>query len=117
MKMAFSTLACSDWTLAQIVSIASAENYQAIELRFVEGQDSLYKLPAFRADGLAATRRMLADNSISICCVDTSCRFHFPDPKERANWIVEGERMAELAAELGAPGIRVFGDQIQPGAD
>ena len=25
--------------------------------------------------------------------------------------------MADLAAELGAPGLRVFGDTIQPGAD
>ena len=25
--------------------------------------------------------------------------------------------MAELASSLGSPGIRVFGDKIQPGAD
>jgi sugar phosphate isomerase/epimerase len=117
MKMAFSTLACPDWTFAQIVAMASAEHYDGVELRFVEGQDSLYKLPAFRGDGLTATRRILAENGLTICCLDTSCRFHFPDARERANWIEEGERMAALAAELGAPGIRVFGDQIQPGAD
>jgi sugar phosphate isomerase/epimerase len=29
----------------------------------------------------------------------------------------EGERMADLAASLGAPGIRVFGEKVQPGAD
>src|SRR5204863_5434015 len=107
MKMAFSTLACPDWTFAQIVSMASSEHYEGIELRFVEAQDSLYKVPAFRREGLAATRRMLAENALAICCVDTSCRFHFPDAKERAHWIEEGERMAALAAELGAPGIRV----------
>ena len=117
MKMAFSTLACPDWTFAQIVSMASAEHYDGIELRFVEGQDALYKLSVFRGYDLAATKRKLADNALAICCVDTSCRFHFPEPKERAAWIEEAERMAELAAELGAPGIRVFGDQIQPGAD
>lgn len=117
MKMAFSTLACPNWTFAQIVSMASSEHYDGIELRFVEGQDSLYKLPEFRGDALASTKTKLAENSLSVCCVDTSCRFHFPDAKERAHWIEEGVRMAELAAELGAPGIRVFGDQIQQGAD
>ena len=54
---------------------------------------------------------------MTISCVDTSCRFHSPDAAERARWITEGERMADLAAELGAPGMRVFGDTIQPGAD
>jgi sugar phosphate isomerase/epimerase len=49
--------------------------------------------------------------------VGTSCRFHSPDAQERERWVEEGKRMAELAAALGAPGIRVFGDKIQPGAD
>jgi sugar phosphate isomerase/epimerase len=117
MKMAFSTLACPDWTIIEIANIASACGYDAIELRFVEEEESIWKLPAFHGVGLRETRKALSDRGLQIACVDTSCRFHFPDAGERARWISEGERMAELAAELGAPGIRVFGDQIQPGAD
>src|SRR5205085_11964169 len=48
---------------------------------------------------------------------DTSCRFHFPDAKERQHWVDEGDRMSDLAAVLGATGLRVFGDTIQPGVD
>lgn len=117
MKMAFSTLACPDWAMTQIVKIASSCRYEGIELRFVEGEDSLYKLPAFSGNGLAQTRQLLSENGLKICCVDTSCRFHSPDANERRRWVEEGVRMADLAAELGAPAIRVFGDQIQPGAD
>ena len=117
MKMAFSTLACPDWTMQQIVNIASSCGYAGIELRFVEGEDSLYKLTAFAGKGLAQTRRLLSESRLNICCVDTSCRFHSPDSNERQKWIVEGERMADLAAGLGSPAIRVFGDQIQPGCD
>jgi len=117
MRMAFSTLACPDWTMQQIVKIASCCGYAGIELRFVEGEDSLYKLPAFTRNGLAKTRQLLSDSALKICCVDTSCRFHSPAADERQKWIVEGERMAEVAAGLGSPAIRVFGDQIQPGAD
>ena len=117
MKMAFSTLACFDWKLPDIVSIASRCGYDGLELRFVENEDALYKLPAFSSAGLNSSKRMLADAGLSICCVDTSCRFHFPDPNERARWIEEGVRMAELSAELISPAIRVFGDEIQPGAD
>jgi len=117
MKMAFSTLACPDWTMQQIVKIASRCGYDGVELRFVEGEDSLYKLAAFTGKGLTRTRHLLFESGLNICCVDTSCRFHSPDATEREKWIVEGERMADLAAELGSPAIRVFGDQIQPGAD
>ena len=65
---------------------------------------------------MAATKSALADYGLSISCVDTSCRFHSPDAKERDRWKEEGLRMSDLAAELRAPAIRVFGDTIQPGA-
>jgi sugar phosphate isomerase/epimerase len=117
MKLSFSTLACPDWTMQQIIAIAAAAHYDGIELRFVENEDSLWKLPAFRGCELTATKRVLSDHGLAISCVDTSCRFHSPDAQERARWVEEGERMADLAASLQAPGIRVFGEAIQPGAD
>ena len=117
MKLSFSTLACPDWTLPQIVAISSAAGYDGIELRFVENEDSLWKLPVFRGQELAAAKRALSDHGLTISCMDTSCRFHSPDAHERSRWLTEGERMADLAAALGAPGLRVFGDTIQPGAD
>jgi sugar phosphate isomerase/epimerase len=101
----------------QAIAIASAAAYDGIELRFVENEDSLWKLPAFCAEQLPATKRALSDHGLVVSCVDTSCRFHFADAAERARWLEEGERMADLAAALEAPGIRVFGDTIQPGAD
>ena len=115
MKMSFSTLACPEWTMPQIIQIAIDAGYDGIELRYVEGRDSLWKLPAFSGTQLGAIRKTLADHGLSISCIDTSCRFHFPDAKEREYWMQEGERMSDLAAELGAPAIRVFGDAIQPG--
>jgi sugar phosphate isomerase/epimerase len=117
MKMCFSTLACPTWTLDQAIDIGHRSGYDAIELRFLEGEDSLWKLPAFRGSALQSAKRKIADKGLSVACVDTSCRFHSPDAKERLRWIDEGVRMAELAKALGAPGIRVFGDKIQPGAD
>jgi sugar phosphate isomerase/epimerase len=117
MKLSFSTLACPDWNLPQIITAASASGYNGIELRFINNEDSLWKMPEFRGEQLAVSKRALSDLGLEISCVDTSCRFHFPDANERARWIDEGVRMAELAAALSAPGIRVFGDQIQPGAD
>ena len=117
MKLSFSTLACPDWSMPQIIAIASIAGYDGIELRFVENEDSFWKLPAFRGAQLASTKQALSDHRLTLSCVDTSCRFHSPDAQERARWLEEGERMADLAASLNAPGIRVFGEKIQTGAD
>jgi sugar phosphate isomerase/epimerase len=117
MRISFSTLACPNWTMPQIIAMAAGQGYEGIELRFVQGEDSLWKSPVFSGKELASTKRELADRALNISCLDTSCRFHSPDAAERGRWMTEGNRMADLAAELGAPGIRVFGDTIQPGAD
>lgn len=117
MKLSFSTLACPDWSMPQIIAIASSAGFDGIELRFVENEDSFWKLPNFRGAQLASTKQALSDHGLTISCVDTSCRFHSPDAQERGRWLEEGERMAHLAASLNAPGIRVFGEKIQAGAD
>jgi sugar phosphate isomerase/epimerase len=49
--------------------------------------------------------------------VDSRSFFHWPDPARRAESIAEAERVVALAHDLGAPGVRVFGDTVQPGAD
>jgi sugar phosphate isomerase/epimerase len=103
--------------MPQIIAIASVAGYDGIELRLVQDEDSLWKLPAFRGKQLASTKQCLSDHGLAISCVDSSCRFHSPDARQRARWLEEGERMADLAAALDAPGIRVFGEKIQPGAD
>jgi sugar phosphate isomerase/epimerase len=113
MKISFSTLGCPEWTLPQAIDLGVRAGYQGIELRFIEGEDSLWKLPTFSGSGLRQTRRCIEESGLSICCVDTSCRFDSAEASERDRWIEEGVRMAKVARELGAPGIRVFGDRIQ----
>jgi sugar phosphate isomerase/epimerase len=117
MKICFSTLACPNWRLDQVIELAARAGYEAIELRFLEGEDSLWKLPAFKGAALMTSKQLLTDHGLLVACVDTSCRFHSADRDERWREMEEGVRMAELAAELGAPGIRVFGDKIQPGTE
>ncbi len=103
--------------MPQIIAIAASAGYQGLELRFVQGEDSLWKLPALQGAALASVKRDLADHGLTISCLDTSCRFDSPDSRERQRWVDEGEKMSDLAAELAAPALRVFGDTIRPGAD
>jgi sugar phosphate isomerase/epimerase len=48
--------------------------------------------------------------------IGSSACFHSPDIQERERNLDSALRMAEVAAGLGAPAIRVFGDRIQPGS-
>ena len=105
MKLAFSTLGCPEWDLDTIIRAAREFGYDGIELRALAGS----------LDLLSRTE-LTTPAGIEICCVDTSCAFHSPDAGERANQVSIALAHAELAAQLSAPLIRVFPDQIQPGA-
>lgn len=115
MKLAFSTLGCPDWELEQVAEAARTYGYEAVELRAIGGDLDLLKRPEFQPGAMEATRRWLADQSLTICCVDTSCTFDSRDAGERGKQIEAALRHAELAAALGASLIRIFPDKIQPG--
>lgn len=116
MKLAFSTLGCPHWELERIAQAARAYGYAAVELRAIAGDLDLLKRPEFQMETVETTRRWLADQTLSICCVDTSCTFDSRDVDERRKQVEVALRHAELAAALGAPLIRIFPDKIQTGA-
>jgi sugar phosphate isomerase/epimerase len=116
MKLAFSTLGCPQWELERIAEAARAYDYTAVELRAIGGDLDLLKRPEFQPSAIEATRRWLADQSLPVCCVDTSCTFDSRDADERREQIEVALRHAELAAAIGAPLIRIFPDRIQTGA-
>jgi sugar phosphate isomerase/epimerase len=117
MKISFSTLACPSWSFQTAIEQAHTLGYDGIELRFIENSDRLWELPAFQGAGLKEHCDRLASTGLVIPCVDTSCLFDSPDAAQRRQSLEMGRSMVELAAALKAPGIRVFGDRVQPGAD
>jgi len=117
MKLSFSTLGCPSWGLQRVLDVAGREGYDGVELRFLENDDALWSRPELSGSGLAETRRRLRDAGLVVSCVDTRSFFHDPDPSARAKARDEALRSLELAGQLGAPGIRVFGDRVQAGAD
>jgi len=117
MKLAFSTLACPSWPLARILEAAGRLGYDGVELRFVEDDDALWTRPELVGSGLVETRKRLRDAGLEVPCVDSRSFFHWPDPVRRQDALAEAARVVDLAHDLGAPGVRVFGDTVQPGAD
>jgi hypothetical protein len=55
-RISFSTLACPDWKLPEIIKMAAGADYNGIELCFVQGQDSLWKLPVFQCGEPKSTK-------------------------------------------------------------
>jgi glucosamine-6-phosphate deaminase len=116
-RVSFSTLACPSWTLSEVISTAARLGYDGIELRFLEDSDALWERPDLEGRGLANTVARLRDANLAVPCVDSSAFFHHPEPAARRKAGDHARRMMDLAARLGSPGVRVFGDRVQPGAD
>src|SRR5258708_19009923 len=108
--VAFTSLGCPDWSWEQTVQRAVEYGYQGLELRGVEGEMDLTRAAPCTASRLPATKRELKERGLVIPCLDTSCRFDQAAAID--NSIDEGKRHIDLADELDAPSIRVFGDRI-----
>jgi sugar phosphate isomerase/epimerase len=116
LKLAFSTLGCPEWSLEQVAEAARKLGYQAIELRALGGQINLLERPEFQPRRIEQTRAFLREQNLPVCCVDTSCSFDAVDEGTRQENIEVALRHCELAEALGAPFIRVFPNEIPPGA-
>ncbi len=108
MKLAFSTLACPEFSLKEIYSMARDLGFSGIELRGLgEGLFSKIEEP-FAPENRAATREKLASKGLSVTCVSSG--FSLGDPVIRAAAREDVLRCIKLASDLGAPFVRVLCD-------
>ncbi len=113
-KLAFSTLACIDWSLEQVAEAAQAYGYDGVELR---GQGRQHVSTEFTPAERAATRRLFEEHGLAIVAVSAYTRFALPDAPERARNEDELRRFVDLAVDLGAPLVRTFGGVFPQGVD
>jgi sugar phosphate isomerase/epimerase len=106
LKLSYSTLACPEWNLDEILKKAKENNYQGVELRGHKRQHiSTEFSPAERKN----VKKMFADNNIEISCLTAYTRFNYQDKKIREENIEQLKKMIKLASEIGAPYVRTFG--------
>jgi len=110
LPMAFSTLGCPAWNLGKILDFGERHGFAAIELRGLEGNLDLPSHPAFAVGAIEATKKEIAAHGMKISCVSSSARMGEEDAAKRAKELADGRRFIDLAATLGAPYVRVFGD-------
>ncbi|MDE3197742.1 MAG: sugar phosphate isomerase/epimerase [Acidobacteriota bacterium] len=117
MKTSFSTLGCPDWTVSKCLSEAQRMGFDGVELRFISDSDALWDLPELTSSALPATRREVANRGLAISAVGVRAHFHFTDKAKRGQQLDEAKKDIDIAAALGCPGARIWGDKVQPGGD
>lgn len=113
-RTAFSTLSCPDWSFQDLIRNGTAFGFDGVEIRLLQRETDLLSLPDFQPSQLKDRRRELADAGFQICGLSSSVQLQSPDKLERQHQIETGRRYLELAVELGAGFVRVFGDVLQP---
>jgi sugar phosphate isomerase/epimerase len=118
-KIAFSTLACPTWELEQVVAAGIRDGFDGVEIRQIAGETDLLKVPAFDVSRRAASRELLrrsllptGSGSFAVCGLASSVRFDYPQKEERERQLSIGKAYVELAADLDAGFVRVFGDVL-----
>ena len=110
LPLGFSTLGCPAWTWPQILDFAAAHGYVAVELRGLQATMDLSQAPEFAPGRLEEAKRQLTGHGLSVSDLGASAQLHEMDPAKRAAQLAEARRFIDLAQALGAPYVRVFGN-------
>jgi len=110
MKFSFSTLGCPDWPFEKILNEAERMGYDGIEIRGIENEMNIAKIPYLHGDGWKKTSEELKKRGLTICNLGTSANFHSPENWENA--VNEAKEAIDVANAIGCPYIRIFGDVI-----
>ena len=102
-RVAFSTLAFPDATLASAASLGRSWGYSGIELRLIDGE---LIDPAMPAADRTQVKRTVTASGLPVVAVDSSIRLTDDDPGP------ELARFLELASDWEAPLVRVFGGAL-----
>lgn len=110
MRLCFSTLACPEWTLEQIIDTARAHQL-GVDFRGIGPELDITRLPAFN-EQLDQTLARLREAGVELPCFNTSIRIVLADPKAWSAYLDECQRYALLAGKTGTRYLRIFGGAI-----
>ena len=112
LRACFSTLSCPDWSFQQIVQHGREFGFDGVEIRLIERETDLLKLPEFQPAERPRRRRELADSGFEVPVLASNVRFHDLEASVRKEQVETGKAYLDLAKELGASFGRVFGDVV-----
>ena len=114
MKYSFMTFSCPELGLDEVLSVAKGYGYDGIEPRIGSGHKHGIEFDTSGAERKEIKQKAI-DSGIAFCCVATSCQYSRPDKAEQN--VEDTLKSIDLAADVGAPAIRVFGGSIPKGLE
>ncbi len=110
--IAFSTLACPEWTAEAVIQQAAAFGYQALEWR---GGPQGHVSPATPPAQLAVLQRQQREAGLFALAVTAYSSFVSDQPAERQASLDDLRRHCDVAAALGAAYVRAFAGELPAG--
>ena len=111
LPLGFSTLGCPSWPWSKILDFAAEHQFASIELRGIQENMDLTKVPELLPEQLGDARRQLAAHGLTVSCLGASAQMHDLDAVKHEAQLDEARRFIDLAQALGAPYVRVFGNE------
>ena len=108
MKLSFSTLGCPDWSLKEIISFASDQGFEGIEIRGIADKIYAPSIPAFSDENIGATKASLARTGLKVPMLTSGAYLCGNADIEGA--MTEVKEYIILAEKLEIPYVRVLGE-------
>lgn len=102
--------------LPDMLNLAKEKGFEGVEFRADAQHMHGVELDG-KPDRRAEIRKMCEDSGLAVACLATGTRYEFPKEWERREQIERAKRFVELAADIGAPHIRVFGNAFPKGVE
>lgn len=99
------------WELAELIKVARLGGFSGLELRAEAGHKHGVELET-SAEERRAIRYQVQDACLEVAGISTSSRFDTPDATKRREVVERSKRYIELAADVNAGQIRVFGNDM-----
>lgn len=105
-KIAFSNLACPEWSMEEVFTHATEFGFDGVEIRLLDGN----VIPP-NLDGTTRRRivQLAKESNIEIVGLGASTGFAMEDEAQREQNVEELLRYLELAAQMGVSMVRTFG--------
>lgn len=116
--LAFSTIACPDWTLKQAIDFAALHDYQGLEIRGIKRQMNLPDAVEFNSpDNIESTMATMKEKGLKFVNLGASAAFHMPEGPVRDDHMKEAKSFIDLAQQINCPFVRVFPNEFPKDQD
>jgi sugar phosphate isomerase/epimerase len=105
-----------DMELPELLEIVQWSGLDGVEFRAELGHRHGVELERTAEERQAIGDRCRAAG-VAIACLATGCKFEDPQAERRQEDVDRAKRYVDLAADIGAPRIRVFGNAFPEGSD